>query len=60
MGCSSHHSKRFDAVFANPVTPVPPEAALTDMETENISNSDTDDATVIYNNGITPPESRAS
>jgi len=49
-----------DVAAANPVTPVPPKAHLSDMETENNSNSDTDDATVIYNNGITPPESRAS
>jgi len=49
-----------DVAAAKLVTPVPPEAHLTDMETENNSNSDTDDATVIYNNGITPPESRTS
>jgi len=49
-----------DVAAANPVTPVPPEAHLTGIEMENNSNSDTDDATVIYNNGITQPESCAS
>jgi len=44
-----------DVAAANPVIPVPPETHLTGMEMENNSNSDTDDATAIYYNGITPP-----